>query len=246
MPITSCGPLGAPGDLVDVERGGVGGEDRAGLGDCIELAEDVLLDVHPLEYRFDDDVGVARRLEFVDGLMSAMRLSMSSCFSRPLDTVRGVVLPDDRRGPARAASCVMSISVTGMPALAKLMAMPPPMVPAPITAAFFTRARGVSSGTSGIFEVCALGEEHVAQRLRLGAVDEAREAVALDSCGLRRTAASTAASSAGDDLERCRVAPRFLRHLLAHLREEAFGSPSSLAFRSRMRCSGFLRDELLA
>jgi hypothetical protein len=47
----------------------------------------------------------------------------------------------------------MSISVTGMPALAKLMAMPPPMVPAPITAAFFTSRTGVSSGTSGILAV---------------------------------------------------------------------------------------------
>ena len=47
----------------------------------------------------------------------------------------------------------MSISVTGMPALAKFMAMPPPIVPAPITAAFFSSRTGVSSGTSGIFEV---------------------------------------------------------------------------------------------
>ena len=55
--------------------------------------------------------------------------------------------------PLSTAAWFMSISVTGMPALAKFMAMPPPMVPAPITAAFFTSRTGVSSGTSGIFEV---------------------------------------------------------------------------------------------
>ena len=55
--------------------------------------------------------------------------------------------------PLSTAAWFMSISVTGMPALAKFMAMPPPMVPAPSTAAFFTSRTGVSSGTSGIFEV---------------------------------------------------------------------------------------------
>ncbi len=39
-----------------------------------------------------------------------------------------------------------------MPALAKHIAMPPPMVPAPITAAVRMGRVGVSSGTSGIFE----------------------------------------------------------------------------------------------
>jgi len=47
----------------------------------------------------------------------------------------------------------MSTSVTGMPALAKLIAMPPPMVPAPTTAALVTSRTGVSSGTSGILEL---------------------------------------------------------------------------------------------
>ena len=38
--------------------------------------------------------------------------------------------------PLSICACSCSISVTGMPALAKHMAMPPPIVPAPITAAF--------------------------------------------------------------------------------------------------------------
>ncbi len=42
---------------------------------------------------------------------------------------------------------------TGMPALRKFIAMPPPMVPAPMTASFFTARTGVSAGTSGIFVV---------------------------------------------------------------------------------------------
>src|SRR5438094_285645 len=55
--------------------------------------------------------------------------------------------------PRSSASCVVSLMVTGMPTLTKLIAMPPPMVPAPITAAFLMARAGVSSGTSGIFEV---------------------------------------------------------------------------------------------
>ncbi len=62
-------PRDARGDLVDVEVGGVGGEDRAGFGDPVELAEDLLLDVHALIDRLDDQVAVGqlgeieRRLE---------------------------------------------------------------------------------------------------------------------------------------------------------------------------------------
>ena len=54
--------------------------------------------------------------------------------------------------PLSRASCFTSSTITGMPALAKFMAMPPPMVPAPITAAERMGRVGVSSGTSGILE----------------------------------------------------------------------------------------------
>src|SRR5882672_3898554 len=53
--------------------------------------------------------------------------------------------------PLSSASCFTSSTRTGMTALAKHMAMPPPMVPAPITAAERMARVGVSSGTSGIF-----------------------------------------------------------------------------------------------
>ena len=53
--------------------------------------------------------------------------------------------------PFCSASSFTSSSETGIPALAKFMAMPPPIVPAPITAALRTGRVLVSSGTSGIF-----------------------------------------------------------------------------------------------
>ena len=56
-------PPGLGGDRVDVKVGGVGGEDRAGLGDLVEPLEHALLDLHVLEHRFDHEVGVGQRLE---------------------------------------------------------------------------------------------------------------------------------------------------------------------------------------
>ena len=49
---------GRGGDLVHVERRGIGRQDRLGLADRIEPREDLLLEVHLLEHRLDDDVGV--------------------------------------------------------------------------------------------------------------------------------------------------------------------------------------------
>ena len=54
--------------------------------------------------------------------------------------------------PLSSASCFISRIVTGIPALAKFIAMPPPIVPAPITATLLIARVGVSSGTSGIFD----------------------------------------------------------------------------------------------
>ena len=61
-------------DLVDVEVGGVGGEDRAGLGDLVEPAEDLLLDVHILVDRLDDQVAVGERREIERRLEKPHRL----------------------------------------------------------------------------------------------------------------------------------------------------------------------------
>ena len=48
--------------LGDRERGGVGGEDRVAGRRRVELAEDRLLDLHPLRHRLDDEVDVAELL----------------------------------------------------------------------------------------------------------------------------------------------------------------------------------------
>ena len=49
--------------------------------------------------------------------------------------------------PRSSASCFTSTTVTGIPALAKHMAMPPPMVPAPMIAA---RATGAAFSPAGM------------------------------------------------------------------------------------------------
>ena len=54
--------------------------------------------------------------------------------------------------PLSKASCFISSILTGIPAFKKFMAIPPPMVPAPMMATEFTARNGVSAGTSGIFE----------------------------------------------------------------------------------------------
>ena len=69
--------------------------------------------------------------------------------------------------PRLSASSLFSMIVTGMPTLAKFIEMPPPMVPAPITA-----ARLISRGCDVLADArdlggLALGEEDVALRLRL-------------------------------------------------------------------------------
>ena len=55
----------------------------------------------------------------------------------------------DRPLPSNSESC--STTVTGMPALAKFMVMPPPMVPAPITPALSNCFRSRFLSTPGIF-----------------------------------------------------------------------------------------------
>ena len=82
------GPLGDVGDLVDVERGGVGGEDGAGLGDLVELLEHLLLHAHLLEHRLDDEVRVLQVVVVERGLEQRQAL-LPSCpaVSRPFFTV---------------------------------------------------------------------------------------------------------------------------------------------------------------
>ena len=75
---------GRGGDRVDVERGGVGREHRLRLGDAIDIAEDLLLELHVLEHRFDDQIRHAltpsssRR-----GVIAATRCATASAVRRP-------------------------------------------------------------------------------------------------------------------------------------------------------------------
>ena len=60
--------------------------------------------------------------------------------------------------PLSSAAWVVSSTVTGMPALAKFIAIPPPMVPAPITATDLTARNGVLLGTSGILAAARMAK----------------------------------------------------------------------------------------
>ncbi len=62
----------------------------------------------------------------------------------------GVVLANESRGRVRGSGLTVSRTVTGRAAFAKLIAMPPPMVPAPITAARRIGSVGVSAAMPGI------------------------------------------------------------------------------------------------
>ena len=99
--------LGEAGDLVDVERGGVGGEDGARLHTSSSVLNTCLLHAHVLEHGLDHEVGVRR-----------CRRSPAWCSSRPMRCVElvlrelalldlGFVVLADRgrgRGPAPPAS----------------------------------------------------------------------------------------------------------------------------------------------
>ena len=71
-------PPGDAGERVDVERGRVAGEDRAGLGDGIELAKDVRLQLEALEDGFDDEIGRG------DAVVGRARARCARAVRRPL------------------------------------------------------------------------------------------------------------------------------------------------------------------
>ncbi len=52
---------GEGGDGVQIQRRSVGGENRAGFAHCIQTLEDLLLDGHVFEYRFDHQVDIGQR-----------------------------------------------------------------------------------------------------------------------------------------------------------------------------------------
>ncbi|KAG0922786.1 hypothetical protein G6F68_015258 [Rhizopus microsporus] len=58
----------ASGDLGDRQGGGIGGEQRVGRADPVQLAEQFVLDLDILEHRLDDDVAVGQRFDVVAGM----------------------------------------------------------------------------------------------------------------------------------------------------------------------------------
>ena len=57
-------PVGLGGDGVGIQVAGVGGQDGAGPGHPVELAEDLLFEIHLLEDRLDDQIRLAEILVF--------------------------------------------------------------------------------------------------------------------------------------------------------------------------------------
>ena len=85
------------GDLVDVEIRRVGREDRAGFADRVELGEDLLLHVHVLENRLDDEVAIGERVQFQGRRQRAHRLPHLFGGHAALGGGRLVVLEHDAR-----------------------------------------------------------------------------------------------------------------------------------------------------
>ena len=105
-------------DLVDVERRGVDGQDRAGLGDLVDFGEDLLLQRHVFEDSFDDDVGLFEPVvSRAAAVISAIRWSIS--LLRKAALLDGVLVVLADRGHAAIERLLRRLfNITGMPALA--------------------------------------------------------------------------------------------------------------------------------
>ncbi len=78
--------------------------------------------------------------------------------------------------PLSSASCFISRIITGMPALRKFIEMPPPIVPAPITATLRMSRIGVSSGTSGTLDAARSAKNAWRSALLSGVIISAAKA----------------------------------------------------------------------
>ena len=78
--------------------------------------------------------------------------------------------------PRSSASCFVSRIFTGMPALRKFIEMPPPMVPAPMTATEAIGRSGVSAGTSGMRLAARSAKKAWRSALLSGVIISARKA----------------------------------------------------------------------
>ena len=117
--------------------------------------------------------------------------------------------------------------------------MPPPIVPAPITADLARSSRvGVSAGTSGILRGRALGEERVAQRLRLRASASARMKSSRSNFRPSSNGFVDGAATASTHFERRREVPRHRRRRVLRAnwkKASAFGCSTLQVAHQRQR-----------
>ena len=140
------GSPGGGGDFVHVERRGVRREHRFRFRDLVEAGEDIPLDRRsprtPLPRRSRPRPGPrtpsARRIR-------SIRRSASAASIFPLPTARER-LPATAASPRAHASSDSSKTVTGIPAAAKDIAIPRPIVPKPTIPALATSAPLTPSG----------------------------------------------------------------------------------------------------
>ena len=180
-------PPGRGGDRVDVERRRVGREDGAGLRDAVERREHLLLDLHVLEHRLDDEIGVAQ-IVVGERRPQQRHVPRDAVVREPASLRRALVVRADRRHALVERAGVHLEQHDRNPADRKFIAMPLPIVPAPMTATRSIVRTGVVSGDAGNARRSALGEERVAQRARLGRLHQLEEQLAARCASPRRTA----------------------------------------------------------
>ncbi len=178
-PTTASGRDVAAAIVVDVQIAGVRREDRARLGEAVELAEHLLLDRHVLEHRLDDQVGGGQRVEVERrGQQAHPRLDVGR--RHPALGGGVLVILADRRDAA-VERLLLRLDDRHRHAGVEEVHRDP--------AAHRARADDADAGDRqqrriGVEAVdlvrLALGEEHVALRLRLQPGHQADEQLALD------------------------------------------------------------------
>ena len=134
---------------------------RRGFIDLVELAEHLLLDAHVFEHGLDHDVRLRdvrvgeRRLEQRHARVELVRGQLA-LLDLTLRRRRGFA-----RCPRRARVARPRAAWTGIPAFRKLIEMPPPIVPAPITRGGLDLAHRCRFGNVVDARRGALGKEKV-------------------------------------------------------------------------------------
>ena len=92
-------PLRRGGDLVDIQRGGVGQQQRARFHRPVERLEDLALDADLLEHRLDNDIGIRNGLVGLDRLDERESRRHAGLVERAARDAGRVGLPDSLHAP---------------------------------------------------------------------------------------------------------------------------------------------------